>query len=72
MLDSISSIAVVSSSQWFCGVKPIQDPLRFAQKMPKDWSPDHIDEWKVSRSVGLASNECPCGILRSKCDYHKG
>jgi len=27
--------------------------------------------WKQARDLSLAPGECPCGILRAGCDYHR-
>ncbi len=30
-----------------------------------------VPQWQASRDLLLAQGECPCGILRAMCDYHR-
>lgn len=38
-----------------------------SKKLTNEFLPD----WKLSRALSIKSGECPCGISRQWCSYHK-
>lgn len=71
--------ATVSNAVWSANEKPLgsrglSKPVAPTAAKPVPQPPQkslEVPQWKLSLSLSMKDGECPCGIARSVCSFHR-